>query len=96
LIAIFLALSSIFPPGYALTEEFSQKNHFSKWLYLYFSMLARRAQFYSAFMFMEGSCRASGLGYNGQKEGKDNWDRIIAGNPIACEVLSDPSIIIKV
>jgi lysophospholipid acyltransferase len=59
-------------------------------------MTNQRFQYYSAWLFTDGTVIASGLGYNGKdpKTGSHRFDRIISINVLALEFASSPNIMI--
>ncbi len=58
--------------------------------------MSRRFQFYVFFKIQELGCISAGLGYNGMKEGKHQWDRVVGGFCLAMETSYDPLELLKV
>ena len=84
------------PPQVVFDPSFGEKSSLYKNIYIYISFSSRRFQFYAAFRLIESTCIASGLGFNGFKDGKAQWDRIIGGFAWICETECNPAVVLKV
>lgn len=78
------------------TDEFYLKNYIYKVFYVIMTYFTKRLQFYYVFRMQENSCIASGLGYNGVKDGEHQWDRIIGGFCMRIEKDYNPQSNLKV
>mmetsp|Transcript_39240 Transcript_39240/g.37652 ORF Transcript_39240/g.37652 Transcript_39240/m.37652 type:complete len:359 (+) Transcript_39240:283-1359(+) len=90
---MFAFLDNRFPIIYGISDEFYNKSYLYKLYYIFWSFLGRRAQFFLVFRQQEVACVSAGVGYNGVKDGKHQWDRVKCVDIINMEVYSlNPSV----
>ena len=67
---------------YCITEEFEQYGLVWKLFYINASMIFVSFKYYFSWTLCDAGSTASGLSYNGKKNGKDCWNRVICANPM--------------
>jgi len=77
-----LALYTVASPYFNVESCWGDKYTDDSWLYrvfyYYVAMTVKRFFYYNAFSMSCGAIVASGLGYNGVKEGEHSWDKIVS------------------
>lgn len=87
---IYVVANTLWPVDIIYSKAFNDYSYLYKIWYLHLTMQGRRFQFYSVFRFMELGCVASGLGYRGRIEGKDQWDSVVAAYGWRTELTASP------
>ncbi|KAK9688448.1 Lysophospholipid acyltransferase [Basidiobolus ranarum] len=75
-LAFTVFVSPHYPIQYCLTPEYRAKSFFYRFSYINIVSLMNRFKYYSVWHMAEGACIVSGLGFNGYKQGKPQWNRV--------------------
>lgn len=90
LMGLYIVFLLIWPTDFIFTQEFYDYSYLYKMWYVVMTMHGRRFQFYSVFRFMELGCVASGMGYKGKIDGKDNWETVVGAYGMVVELTNSP------
>jgi len=89
-LVVYTVVNPFYYVEFAWSKEYLELSYGARLVYYYIAMSVKRTFYYNAFSMSTGAIVASGLGYNGVKNGEEKWDKIVSVYIWETETSSSP------